>query len=52
MMAPIMDALRPSKKEDVIYNANILGNVQALVPNLPITNPNDKLKTTNKENDK
>ena len=49
MMAPIMDALRPSKKEDVIHNANMLGNIQASVPNLPLTNPNDKLKTTNKE---
>ena len=49
MMAPIVDALRPSKKEDVIHNANLLGNVQALVPNLPLTNPNDQLKTTNKE---
>ena len=41
--------LRPSKKEDVIHNANMLGNIQASVPNLPLTNPNDKLKTTNKE---
>ena len=44
-----MDVLRPSRKEDVIYNANQLGNVQSAVPNLPLTNPNDKLKTTNKE---
>ncbi len=49
MFAPVMDVLRPSRKEDVIYNANQLGNVQAAVPNLPLTNPNDKLKTTNKE---
>ena len=49
MFAPVMDVLRPSRKEDVIYNANQLGNVQSAVPNLPLTNPNDKLKTTNKE---
>ena len=49
MMAPIMDALRPTKKEDVIHNANLLGHVQPLVPNLPLTNPNDRPKTTTKE---
>lgn len=49
MFAPVMDILRPSRKEDVIYNANQLGNIQAAVPNLPLTNPNDKPKTTNKE---
>ena len=49
MMAPIMDALRPSRKENVICNANVLGNIQSSVPNLPLTNPNDKPKTTNKE---
>lgn len=49
MFAPVMDVLRPSRKEDVIYNANQLGNVQSAVPNLPLTNPNDQLKTTNKE---
>ena len=49
MMAPIMDALRPSRKENIICNANILGNIQSSVPNLPLTNPNNKPKTTNKE---
>jgi hypothetical protein len=49
MFAPVMDVLRPSRKEDVIYNANQLGNIQSAVPNLPLTNPNDKPKTTNKE---
>jgi len=49
MMAPVMDALRPSRKENIIYNANQLGNVQAAVPSLPLTNPYDKPKTTNKE---
>ena len=49
MMAPLMDILRPTRKEDIIYNANQLGNIQASVPNLPLTNPNDKPKTTNKE---
>ena len=49
MFAPVMDVLRPSRKEDVIYNANQLGNIQAAVPHLPLTNPNDRPKTTNKE---
>ena len=49
MVAPIVDALRPSRKENVICNANSTGNVAALVPNLPITNPDNKVKTTIKE---
>ena len=49
MLAPIVDALRPTRKENVICNANTTGNVAALVPNLPITNPENKLKTTIKE---
>ena len=49
MMAPILDILKPTRKEDVIYNANQLGNVQAAVPSLPLTNPYDTPKTTNKE---
>lgn len=49
MFAPVMDILRPCRKEDVIYNANQLGNIQARVPNLPLTNPEDRPKTTNKE---
>ena len=49
MMAPILDILKPTRKEDVIYNANQLGNVQAAVPSLPLTNPYGTPKTTNKE---
>ena len=49
ILAPIVDALRPSRKENVIGNANQTGNVTALVPNLPITNPADSVKTTIKE---
>ena len=49
MFAPIMDIIKPTRKEDVIYNANQLGNVQSAVPKLPLTNPEEQLKTTNKE---
>ena len=49
MMAPIVDALRPCRKENVIYNANQLGHIQSAVPSLPLTNPNDRPRATNKE---
>ncbi len=49
ILAPIIDVLKPTRKENVIGNANQTGNVQTLVPNLPITNPNDVPKTTIKE---
>ena len=48
-VAPIIDVLRPTRKENIIHNANETGNIAALVPNLPITNPNDRVKTTIKE---
>jgi hypothetical protein len=49
MFTPIMDILKPTRKQDIIYNANQLGNIQSHVPCLPLTNPHDCLKTTNKE---
>jgi hypothetical protein len=49
IFAPILDVLKPTRKEDVIHNSNQLGNVQCSVPKLPITNPGDRLKTTTKE---
>lgn len=49
MFSPIMDVLRPSRKENVISNSNIYGNPTSRVPNLPITNPENKVKTTIKE---
>ena len=49
MVAPIIDILRPSRKENIIGNPNPAGNITSLVPNLPITNPSDKVKTTIKE---
>ena len=39
MLAPIVDIIRPGRKENLINNPNPSGNVTALVPNLPITNP-------------
>ena len=49
VMAPLMDALRPSRKENIINNANLSGSVRASVPSLPLTNPNNRLPTTTKE---
>ena len=49
IFAPILDVLKPTRKEDVIHNANQLGNIQCSVPSLPITNPNERVKTTTKE---
>ena len=49
ILAPIIDVLKPTRKENVIGNANQTGNVTAIVPNLPISNPEDRPKTTIKE---
>jgi len=49
VMAPVMDALRPSRKENLIQNTSSLGIAQSAVPNLPITNPADRVPTTIKE---
>jgi len=49
MLAPIVDILRPTRKENVIGNPNLVGNLTTLVPQLPITNPNNVPRTTIKE---
>jgi hypothetical protein len=48
VVAPIMDALRPSRKENVIGNPRSSGNVQN-ARNKYVHNPNDKTKTTMRE---
>jgi len=48
-IAPIMDILRPSRKENVIGNINPTGNVQMTVNAPPIFNPADRTPTTIKE---
>ena len=47
MMAPIVDILRPSRKENIINNYNLLGGAGSKVPQLPISN--NTLKPTIKE---
>lgn len=48
-MLPLMDILRPSKKENVVGNIRLSGNVQSEVNSLPIYNPGDRTKTTIRE---
>jgi len=49
VIAPLMDILRPSRKEEVISNARIYGEPTSLIPSTYTNNPNEMLKTTNKE---
>ena len=49
IVAPVMDVLRPSRKENIINNMNLSGNAQSSVPSLPLTNPNYRMPTTVKE---
>ena len=48
-VAPLMDVLRPSRKENVIGNINPTGNVQQHVSALPVWNPADRTPTTIRE---
>ena len=48
-VAPLMDVLRPSRKENVIGNINPTGNVQQHVSGLPVYNPADRTPTTIRE---
>jgi hypothetical protein len=49
VMAPIMDILRPSRKEETVNNVRIYGEVTSSVPSSYVFNPNDTTSTTNKE---
>lgn len=49
VVAPLLDILRPSKKENVIGNIRLNGNVQNSVSANQIYNPSDRTKTTIRE---
>ena len=49
MFAPIMDIMKPSRKENVIMNTRMVGDVGSTVSNMPVFNPADRLRTTIKE---
>lgn len=48
-ITPILDILKPTRKENVIGNLRQTGNVNGLNPGVHVFNPNDKTKTTNRE---
>ena len=49
IVAPVLDALRPSRKENVTGNPRQYGNAESTVPAGTIFNPADRLPTTIKE---
>ena len=50
-IAPLMDILRPSKKENTIGNSRLCGNVQTNVEKSYYANYNDKPRVTNRQMD-
>ena len=49
IVTPVLDVLRPSRKENVIGNIRLLGNATTDVPNNIVTNPADRARTTIRE---
>lgn len=49
MFAPLLDIMKPSRKENVIENIRINGDAGSTVSSLPIYNPADRVRTTIKE---
>lgn len=49
VIAPLMDILRPSRKEETINNVRIYGEAGTTVPSSYVINMNDKTSTTIKE---
>lgn len=49
VVAPLLDVLRPSRKENVIGNCRPNGNVQTAVAAPPVFNPADRAPTTIRE---
>ena len=49
VVAPLLDVLRPSRKENVIGNLRPTGNAGSSVAKNPIWNPADRTRTTNRE---
>jgi hypothetical protein len=47
--APIVDVLRPTKKDNVVGNIRTTGNARIAVSALPIYNPGDRVRTTIRE---
>lgn len=48
-IAPLLDVLRPSKKQHTIDNIRKVGHIESSVKNGPVWNPADRTKTTIRE---
>lgn len=49
VIAPLMDVLKPSRKEEVVQNVRVYGEAKRAVPNNYVINPLDTTPTTIKE---
>ncbi len=49
VIAPLMDILRPSRKEETVTNVRVYGEAGTTVPKSYVLNPNDTTSTTVKE---
>jgi hypothetical protein len=49
IIAPVQDALRTTRKENVIGNPRQAGNMQSRVQKAPVKDPSDRARTTAKE---
>jgi hypothetical protein len=49
VVAPLLDILRPTRKENVVGNARQYENAKSMVPSGSVYNPADRTKTTNRE---
>ena len=49
VVSPIIDVLRPSRKENVVGNVRTLGNMANTVKQTYLMDPNDRVRTTIKE---
>jgi len=49
VISPIMDLLRPTRKEEITHNVRIYGEAGSTVPQSYVLNPNDTTNTTIKE---
>ena len=49
VIAPLMDVLRPSRKEEIMGNVRVYGDAAPIVPNGYVINPLDATPTTVKE---
>ena len=49
LVTPIVDSLRPTRKQDSVGNPRPNGNVQISTYEVPVWNPGDRVKTTLKE---